>query len=378
MNNLFQKPGLSFLQAGVYGFLTRSQIKNSVSFFYLTIVILIVGISLGGCEKASENKLTNKDIYLYQGPDRDQKLLANAKKEGVVTIYTAMNLSDSRPIVDFFEQKYNIKVTLWRALADKVTQRALIEAKAGRNEADAFEIPGTEMEMLYRAKLLEEFYSPAFKDMPPGAVPVHKHYIVDRFNFFVLAYNTKLVKPNEVPKSYEDLLNRKWSGKLGIEPTNRDWFAAMVTNMGEEKGLNYFKKLAAMQPKMQKGQTEIAEIVGSGEIPIALNVYNHDVEKLKKQKVAIEWKALQPTFGRASAIGVARNAAHPYAALLFADFILSREGQEILKERGRVPASLAVDTPLNKFEYQVIDPAIVLDGLDKWDTLWSNLFLGDK
>jgi len=340
------------------------------------LVILITGLATS-CNK-EEKKLSNREIYLYQGPDRDQKLIANAKKEGAVTIYTSMSLKDSEPITDFFQQKYNIKVTLWRALPDKVAQRALIEAKADRYDVDVLEISGPEMEMLYREKLLEEFYSPAFKDIPPEAIPAHKHYIVDRLNFLVLAYNTKLVKPNEVPKSYEDLLNRKWFGKLGIESTDSDWFAAIVKNMGEEKGLNYFKKLAAMRPRMQKGQTQIAEIVGSGELPVALNVYNHNVEKLKKQEVAIEWKALQPTFGQAGAIGIARNAAHPHAALLFADFILSREGQEILKERGRVPVSLAVDTPLNKFQYQVIDPAIVLDESDKWGKLWSELFLGGK
>jgi iron(III) transport system substrate-binding protein len=73
-------------------------------------------------------------------------------------------------------------------------------------------------------------------------------------------------------------------------------------------------------------------------------------------------------------VGLAKNARHPHAALLFADFILSKQGQQILKELNRVPASLAVDSPLNKFKYQVVDP-VILDEWDKWEKLWSDLFL---
>ena len=378
MNSLFKKLGLSFPKAGLYGFLARSQIKNSAFFFHLGIVILIAGTFLGGCEKASENKLTNKDIYLYQGLDRDQKLIEKAKKEGTVVVYTSMNLKDAGPFIEAFEQKYGIKASFWRAARDKVVQRAVIEAKAERFEVDVFEINGPEMEMLYREKILEEFYSPSFKDIPPEAFPPHKQYVADRFNFFVMAYNTKLVKPADVPNSYEDLLNPKWKGKISLERTDADWFAAVVKGMGEEKGLAYFKKLAAMNPQIRKGHTLIAELVASGEIPLTLSAFNHAVEKLKKKDASIEWKPLQPAFGQPGGVGVAKNAPHPHAALLFVDFVLSKEGQEIIHERGRVPASRAVDSPLNKFKYQVIDPTIILDEWDKWNKLWSDLFLGGK
>ena len=93
----------------------------------------------------------------------------------------------------------------------------MTEARAGRLAVDAFELNGPEMEALYREGLLEEFYSPHFKSLPPAAFPKHRHYAADRFNFFTIAYNTKLVKPDEVPNSYEDLLHPRWVGKIGIE-----------------------------------------------------------------------------------------------------------------------------------------------------------------
>jgi iron(III) transport system substrate-binding protein len=315
------------------------------------------------------------EIYKYQGQDREQRLLEGARKEGTVAIYTSLNLKDSVPLTETFEKKYGIKVVLWRASSEKVVQRSLTEARAGRFTADVYETNGPEMEILYREKLLEEFYSPWFKDIPPEAFPKHRQWVPDRFNFFVIGYNTNLVKPAEVPNSYEDLLHPRWVGRIGLEASDVDWFGAVVKGMGEAKGMAFFNKLAEMKPQLRTGHTLIAELVASGEIPLAAAVYNHNVERLMVKGAPVKWKPLQPTFGRPNAIGVAKNATHPHAALLFADFMLSREGQQIIHERNRVPASTAVDSPLNKFKYEMIDPTIVLDEAEKWEKLWSRLFL---
>ncbi len=326
----------------------------------------------------AQTKSKNTDVYMYQGADRDQRVLEQAKKEGTVVIYTSLNLKDSVPITEAFEKKYGVKVTLWRASSEKVVQRAVTEARAKRFTPDVFETNGPEMEALYREQLLEPFYSPMFKDLPPEAFPKHRNYVPDRFNFFVVGWNTNLVKPQDVPNSYQDLLDPKWSGKIGMEASDVDWFGAMVKHMGEQKGLDYFRKIAALKPELRTGHTLMAELVASGEIPLALSIYNHNIERLAVKGAPVKWKALDPTFGRPQGIGVSRNAPHPHAALLFADYLLSREGQEIIKQRGRVPSSTAVDSPLNKFKYQNIDPVIVLDEEQKWEKLWSQLFLNGR
>jgi iron(III) transport system substrate-binding protein len=118
--------------------------------------------------------------------------------------------------------------------------------------------------------------------------------------------------------------------------------------------------------------------VASGEIPLFIDAYNNNMETLKKAGAPVDWKALAPAFGQASAIGLSKDSRRPHAALLFTEFLLSREGQEFFKSVNRVPSSLAVDTPLNKFPHEIIDPTIALDEGDKWDKLWSNLFLGGK
>jgi iron(III) transport system substrate-binding protein len=321
---------------------------------------------------------THKPLYMYQGADREARLLAEAKKQGQVVLYTSLNLKDSVPLTDAFEKKTGLKVQLWRASSEKVLQRAITEARAGRFSPDILETNGPEMEALYREQILEEFFSPHFTDLPAAAFPRHRHYVADRFNFFTIGYNTNLVKPEEVPNAYEDLVHPRWAGRVGMEGSDVDWFGAMVKSMGEEKGLAFFRKLAEMRPQIRTGHTLMAELVASGEIPLAATLYNHNVERLTVKGAPVKWKAVRPTFGRPNAIGVAKRAPHPHAAMLFVDYMLSKEGQTILKERNRVPASLSVDTHLNKFPFQMIDPVITLDENDRWEKLWSELFLKGK
>lgn len=321
---------------------------------------------------------SSRQIYLYQGRDRDQRLLENAKRERVVVVYTSMNTKDSEPLVKVFEKKYGIKVTLWRDHNEKVLQRTLDEAKAGTFAVDVIETQGMEMEQLARSQILERFYSPHFRDIPPEAFAKHGLYVADRFNFFVLAYNTNLVKAADVPNTYEDLLQPKWTGKIAIEPSDTDWFAAVAKSMCEQYGVTFFRKLAANNPQLIAGHTVIAEKVAAGEIAMAATAYNHSVESLGKKGAPIKWKPLAPTFGRPAGVGVAKRAPHPYAAMLFVDFVLSREGQEIIKERKRVPSSTAVESPLNNFAYETIDPALVLDESEKWEKLWSEIILKGK
>ena len=324
---------------------------------------------------AQDQAARNREIYLYKGADREARLLAGANKEGQVNIYTSLNTKDSGPITEAFEKKYGIKTRLWRSSSEKVLQRAVTEARAGRFLCDVLETNGPEMEALYREKLLVEFISPHFKDLPPAAFPKHRNYVATRFNFFTIGYNTNLVKPDEVPNSYQDLLHPRFAGKLGLESGDTDWFAAIVKSMGEEKGLVFFRKLAESRPQMRTGHTLLGELVAAGEIPITATIYNHNIERLRVKGAPVKWKALAPTFGRPNAIGVTPRAANPHAAMLFADFMLSLEGQTMLKERNRVPSNLAVETNLNKFPFEMIDPVITLDETDKWDKLWSEIFL---
>ena len=338
---------------------------------------MLLAALLSTCAFAQDPQ-ANARLFQYRGADRDAKLAERARQEGTVSVYTSMQIGDSRPIADAFEKKYGVKVQLWRASGEKVAQRVMTEARGGRNDADVVETDGAQMEILHRERLLSPFFSPSVADIPAAIVPAHGAYVPTRLSLYVMTFNTKRVPPGEAPATYEDLLDPKWAGRFAVEAADVAWFAAVVKAMGEPQGLAYFRKLAAMKPGVRSGHTLMAELVAAGEIDIALDAHVQGVARLKQKGAPVEWRALQPAFGQPSSVGVAARAPHPNAALLFADFILSREGQEIIKSRNRVPASAAVDSPLSKFSYRLIDPAIMLDEWEKWSRLWSEIFLGGK
>ena len=315
------------------------------------------------------------EVYLYRGADRDTRLVANARREGGVVLYTSLAPTESKPLADAFEKKYAIKVQLWRALSDKVVQRVVTEARARRDAVDVVETNGPEMEMLAREHLLGAFESPYIADLPAAAIPAHRAWMPDRMNYFVVGYNTQKVQRSEIPATYEGFLDPRWKGRIGIEATDVEWMATLVKAWGNEKGLDYFRKLAAMNPDMRKGHILLAELVAAGEVSVGLTMYNSNIESLKRKGAPIDLVPVQPVVARPQGIGVAKAAPHPNAALLFADFVLSPEGQKLFEALGRVPASLKVRSALNDFPFTMIDPATVLDESARWERLWNELFL---
>jgi len=317
----------------------------------------------------------NDAILRYQGADREQRLLERARKEGTVVVYTSLAPTESTPLAQAFEQQLGIKVELWRAISEKVVQRTVTEARARRFAVDVIETNGPEMEMMAREGLFGEFYSPHLADLPASAVRPHRLWIPDRMNFLVVAYNTIKVRRDDLPQSYDGFLDPKWNGRIGIEATDAEWMATLIKQWGEERGVAYFRRLAAMRPDVRKGHVLLAELVGAGEIPVGLTIYNGNAESLKRKGVPIEWVPIEPVVARPQGIAVASNAPHPHAALAFVDFVLSPAGQGLFDSMDRAPASTKVQTRMNRFNYTVIDPATALDEQDKWDRLWHDLFL---
>jgi iron(III) transport system substrate-binding protein len=211
----------------------------------------------------------------------------------------------------------------------------------------------------------------------PQALPVHRHWVGTRINMFVQSYNTNLVKKEELPRTYQDLAHPRWKGRLGIEAEDEDWFAMIVKELGEEAGLRIFRDIARVNGfSVRKGHTLLAGLVASGEIPFALTTYSHGAEKMKQRGAPVEWFAIAPAIGRANGIGIVRKPPHPHAAALFADFLLSPEGQAILEKGGYVPANLRVENPAQKLPLKFVDPALILDEDAKWKKLWAEIVLG--
>ena len=309
----------------------------------------------------------------YTGPDRNEKLMAAAKKEGSVTFYTAIAESDLRPLQADFEKKTGIKLNVWRAGSDKVLQRAVTETAARRYEVDVIHMGAHQMEALHRENVLQPVTSPLFKDMIKDAVAKHREWASIMLVVWVQVYNTNLIQKADLPKSYSDLLDPKWKGKLGIEADDSDWFAALVNQMGEAKGLKLFRDIVAANGiSVRTGHTLLNNMVAAGEVPLALTIYNYIADGARKKGAPLDWFVLEPAIARANAVGIAAHAPHPNAAMVFYDYLLSADAQKILVGLGYIPTNATVSSPLQNTDITLEDPVVTLDQMDKWTKIYND------
>jgi iron(III) transport system substrate-binding protein len=318
-----------------------------------------------------------QNLNEYQGADRMEKIAAGAKKEGTLTLYTTIAEKDLPGIVGPFEKKYGIKVNVWRAGTDKVLQRTVAEYQAKKHDVDAVHFGAPEMEALTREKVLAPVSSPVHKDLQAGSVPAHRSWAATILSVWVQAYNTNALRKEDLPKTYQDLANPKYKGKLGIESKNDDWFATVVHLMGgESQGLKFFQDVVAVNGiSPRHGHTLLNNMVVSGEVPLALTVYSYMPEQAKKKGAPIDWFALEPAVARANAIGVTRHAPHPNAALLFYEYMLGPDGQNAMVSLDYVPTNTKVESPLKGVKIVQTDPVRSLDEQEKWRKLFEDTVL---
>ena len=326
------------------------------------------------CAAPGHAQAPAEDIASYMGPDRQQRLVEGAKKEGGFTLYSSATTEDMGEIVKNFEAKYGLKVKFWRGDSEGILRRAVTEARGGRDEFDLIETSGGTMEALVREKLLRPVASPVLADISPKGRFPHDSWTATRFQIQTIAYNTNAVRKEDLPKSWDDLADPKWKGKLGIELDDEEWFASVVKSLGEEKGLKLMREIGAKNGvSIRKGHTLLANLTASGEVPMALGVYHYKVAQLKRKGAPIDWFNLPPVVIHPIGIGLSKKPPHPYSAMLFFDFILS-EGQRIYVTQDTQPTNIKVKPEPEAAVY--IDWADALDHSEKWSKLFKEAFAG--
>lgn len=314
----------------------------------------------------------NAALLTSRDADRAEKLAAAARAEGQMTLYTSIAQKDIPPLTEAFQKKYGVRVNVWRASGDKVLQRVMEEAAARRFEVDAVHVSASELEALHREKLLQPVLSPHFADLVPGALPPHGEWVSTLLSVWVQAYNTRAVKKEDLPRTYRDLMDPKWKGRLGYEVENVEWFATVANEIGPD-GVDWFRRLVAQNGlSVRKGHTLLNNLVVSGEVPLALTVYNYMPAQAKAKGAPIDWFALEPAVARSNGAAVMRNARRPAAAAAFIDFMLS-DGQPILTSLDYVPVTTKLPSPIEGVRMKIIDPAVTLDQREKWEAPYNDI-----
>src|SRR6266705_1601594 len=259
----------------------------------------------------------SKSPALDEGAGRSARLVANAKREGSLSLYASLAEKDLIRLVSEFERRYGVKVNVWRSGKNNVLRRAVTEARAGRFEADVVHNPSPEMELLHRERLLQEVRSPYQRELIPEAVAPHREWAGPRVYIFVQVYNTNRVTPEELPKTFRDLLDPRWKGRIAVEAKEQEWFFTLVREMGGEAGLKFFRDLVAKNGlTVRNGNASLNNLVVAGEIPLALTLYSYLPEQSKRNGAPIDCMALTPTFAYTVGIAVLTGAAPPHAAVL--------------------------------------------------------------
>ncbi|MGH7844706.1 MAG: ABC transporter substrate-binding protein [Candidatus Binatia bacterium] len=273
-------------------------------------------------------------------PDKRQQVLAEkAKAEGEVTFYSSLQAAQIDPFVRVFNKRYPfIKVNTYRASGQKQIIKIQTELKANRNTADVINGGAEQAASIKSIGALDAYHSPQREFYPAEFKDKEGYFTSFYITTMVLGYNTNLVKHNEAPKIYEDLLNPKWKGNMFLDDEAFEWFAVLLRHYGREKGLQFMKRLAQQDLSMQRGRTGQTQLLVAGERAIGIYLSGHTVLDLKDKGAPLGWVALDPYFAQANMLMLARHAPHPHAAALFMDWALSEEGQAMITTFGRVVA----------------------------------------
>jgi iron(III) transport system substrate-binding protein len=287
-----------------------------------------------------------------------EDVIAAAKKEANLTLYLSMNLTDANGLMQLFRQKYPfVNVNIFRADNEKLLNRIVTEATAGKFNSDAILISSFEVRVLLQKKLLQKYVSPESRFYPEGFTDKEGFwtsvYSIPR----VIAYNTKLVRPDSAPKTYDDLLQPRWKNSFGLSDSATLWYTGFLKFYGEEKGRDFMRKLAAQKPAFRDSETVIIQLLAAGEFPLGM-VYSHQAASLKKRGAPVDWvRTALPIVTGLKPIALSAKAQHPNAAKLFIDVALSKEGQELMKSFSRVPNRSDVTSDLKEdIKFYPADP----------------------
>jgi len=304
-----------------------------------------------------------------------EELHKAAAKEGALNFYGTLAQINAEKILPVFERRFpGIKINHVDATSDKLVARAVSEARGGKTFGDIFQTPLENILQMHDQGLLLDTSLPESAAYPDGLKG--KFWTASDLQYFVAAWNTNLVKKEEEPKSYDDFTNPRWKGRLIAEPRDLELLLAFAKYRfkSDEKAIEYWKKVAANDVEFHKGHSELAELLVAGQAAVCLTCYSHHYP-LRIIKGAPLNYLLSEGVASINATGVFKNAPHPNAAVLFARWVASLEGQKVMAQGGRNPSHPKVD-PIDKTktEKTYFITAADLKEFPRYEKSWKEIF----
>ena len=347
----------------------------------LTLVLLLIVAHAPVSHGAQSRPMSITELALYQGSDRESILIEGAKKEGQLTFYTS-NTWVAGPVSQEFEKKYPfIKANVWRSDSKALLKRLTEEHSAGKYLADVVETSPEYVNLLVRASLLQDHFSPELSAYDDEAKVKGKNGVLawtNREIYISLGYNTNLVPAAEAPKTLKDYLDPKWKGKMAIAgtTTGTQWIGAVWDTMGRE----FLEKLSAQEINVQNmSGAALSGLVASGEVPLSPTIFNSNIFTHKQKNAPVEWRPIDPVIAGVGSSGLVVNAPHPHAALLFLDYLHSKLGQQAAMKGGLSSARNDIGSLEQKFKKIYMESKYTPEEMEKkfeeWEGLMRKLFI---
>jgi len=274
------------------------------------------------------------------------EVIEGAKKEGEVIWYGGGSSEIDEEINRGFAKKYPfLQAKKFRIQSQKLLVRFETESRAGQHVADIVRTTDWYIDIFKKKGLLLKYESPERKFYADELKDPEGHYTALYKFLHAMAYNTKLVSKQDLPRSYDDLLDPKWKDKLGLEDAAYVWFVNLLRIKGEKQGLEFMKRLARQNVNVRSGTTLLVSLAAAGEIPLVIDLYAYQVERAKKNGAPLDWVAAEPAIVHTVLAGISRNAPHPNASKLFMDYLLSEEGQKLYLTESLEPARRGLYAP---------------------------------
>ena len=285
---------------------------------------------------------------------QDSDLLANAKKEKTVNLYTSMETRESRLIADAFQQRYpSLTVDIARVSSNRLLQKIDTEHRAGRNLFDVVITSGLEVRYLIKSGLISQYVSPEAKAFFSDSKDPQGRWVDVYSSLRVFAHNTKLVSRDVTPKQYEDLLSPRWKGLIGLPSKEYSWFATAMRALGKDGGKQFMEGLGKQKPNYRPSHVLVLQLIAAGEFNLGL-VYQHQLERYKKLAAPVELAPLPFATKNIHPMALAAQPPHANAAKLFINFVLSKETQTMVRGFGRTVSRADIgQDEINKFKVVV-------------------------
>jgi iron(III) transport system substrate-binding protein len=310
--------------------------------------------------------------------DDRKKVIEAAQKEGNLVFYTSMDAGDARSLTEAFQKKYPfIKTDLFRGGREAVFSRFSLERKASRYVTDVVSVGEFHVLEMKKQGLISRYASPEMQAFAPEFRDPEGYWTCVYLTVSVLAYNTNRVKPQELPRQYDDLLQPKWKSRMALDANEERWVPGLIQFMGRDKAVKFLKALAQQDVYIRRGRSLLTQLLLAGEFDVQIVAYWHEVNRLMKQNAPLGWVGMEPAVTGAPQISLVEKAPHPNAARLFIDFVLSEEGQGTIAKLGRVAARQGVKPEgyPEKLKLFLPNAELVAAQLEDNRRLYDSLFL---